>query len=397
MKMKTLVAVIALACGAGCSTLPGPGSAWDVKPVVSIHHGMLGARAYYQLGRFQQKQGRLAEAEASYLQALEADEHYVDALNALGALYAQRGELERSVAILKRVVSDAPDTAYLHNNIGYALHLQGRDAEAIEAFKRAVRLDPGYARAWANLASVARSAGQPALARLAAQRRLPDAPAPVAAAASPVVVEPVETGRALALSMRLSSPAADSPSAPVQLAARVPEVQALVVKPTAKPVVAPVREPVLTVAELPVRELVAPVNAAVAEPEALAPRVMTVSLHPGATSVPAQPTALAELSTAFAGVHLEISNGNGVGRFATRVGQRFSSAGIPVARVTNYDRFDVAETIIEYHAGFESAARALRDRLGGRAQLIEAHEARRGSDVRLILGRDAVSAPPLRT
>jgi Flp pilus assembly protein TadD len=78
------------------------------------------AGPHYTVGRAQQAEGRLAEAEAGYRRSLELD----------------------------------PRQPKAHNNLGCVLQMQGRLDEAAEAFRRAIALDPGLAQAQQNLAGL---------------------------------------------------------------------------------------------------------------------------------------------------------------------------------------------------------------------------------------------------
>jgi len=74
-------------------------------------------------------------------------------LVALGVATLGRNAVYRDeVAFWSDVAVKAPGNARAHNNLGYALALAGRDADAERAFLRAMALDPGNARAGVNLA-----------------------------------------------------------------------------------------------------------------------------------------------------------------------------------------------------------------------------------------------------
>lgn len=71
----------------------------------------------------------------------------------LGAATLDRNAVYRDeVAFWSDVAVKSPGNARAHNNLGYALALKGRDADAERAFLRAMALDPGNARAGVNLA-----------------------------------------------------------------------------------------------------------------------------------------------------------------------------------------------------------------------------------------------------
>lgn len=95
-----------------------------------------------------------------------------------------------------------------------------------------------------------------------------------------------------------------------------------------------------------------------------------------------------------AGFRLEVSNGNGVSGFARKFSAWVAGTTMPVRRITNYDSYSLPRTVVEYQPGYESAARrfvgnfALSPALS--PQFVAATKARPNSDVRLVLGRDAL-------
>lgn len=58
------------------------------------------------------------------------------------------------IALWRSSVDEAPQNPRAHNNLGYAYLLQGDKEQARKAFETALALDPGYAKARVNLASL---------------------------------------------------------------------------------------------------------------------------------------------------------------------------------------------------------------------------------------------------
>ena len=87
---------------------------------------------------------------------------------------------------------------------------------------------------------------------------------------------------------------------------------------------------------------------------------------------------------------LEIANGNGVAGMAKRIKQVLGRQGIPVSRMTNARPYRQAATTIEYRLGHQQHAEQLRAALHEPALLLAAANLPPQSDVRLVLGRDAV-------
>lgn len=117
------------------------------------------ARAYYSLGVALQRVGRGAEA-VPHLEAairfepgnpeLVANAHYI----AGDILRADPARLDEAIAHLREAVRLKPKVAQGHNTLGEALLNAGRVNDARRAFTEAVRLQPGFEAAQANLARV---------------------------------------------------------------------------------------------------------------------------------------------------------------------------------------------------------------------------------------------------
>jgi tetratricopeptide (TPR) repeat protein len=115
-------------------------------------------------GNKQLADGKLAEAEASYRKALEALPGQAGVLFDLGAaLYKQahalpkgeqRGKLLEAAEKEFRLAGDAPETplrATAHYNLGNTLFDQEKYKEAIEEYKKSLKLDPTSEAARHNL------------------------------------------------------------------------------------------------------------------------------------------------------------------------------------------------------------------------------------------------------
>lgn len=74
------------------------------------------------------------------------------------------GRMQEAIIEWRRALSESPDEALAHNNLGYCLAEMGRRVEAIEEYEEALKLSPDYPEALNNLGSA-----------LAAEGRLEDA------------------------------------------------------------------------------------------------------------------------------------------------------------------------------------------------------------------------------
>lgn len=102
------------------------------------------------------KGGRFAEAEAGYRRVLRRRPNDADALNFLGMMRVQTGEVGQGVELLRRSVKSQPRNPHAWTNLGNALTASGALEEAHQAFNNATDLAPTMAEAWFNRGICAR-------------------------------------------------------------------------------------------------------------------------------------------------------------------------------------------------------------------------------------------------
>lgn len=95
--------------------------------------------------------GQLDPAAALVARVLAAAPEDPDALQLQGMIARRRGDNEAAVAWLRRSLAARAGQPHVHNNLGNALLALERRAEAIGAYREAVRLDPDYGDALTNL------------------------------------------------------------------------------------------------------------------------------------------------------------------------------------------------------------------------------------------------------
>jgi Flp pilus assembly protein TadD len=93
-------------------------------------------------------------AADAYRSALDTDRDNVDALNNLGALSYEEGNLADAIALFRHAVALHPGHMLSHFNLGSALEETGHDEQARRHLRRAVQLDPEHPDAQYNLAFV---------------------------------------------------------------------------------------------------------------------------------------------------------------------------------------------------------------------------------------------------
>jgi tetratricopeptide (TPR) repeat protein len=97
-------------------------------------------------------------AVAALEQALAHDPHGYPILNNLSVLCREQGRLDEAVGAARRVTSLAPDFVFGHYNLAHALFLQGRFADARDAYEEGQRRDPQKNAVQAARLAVARAA-----------------------------------------------------------------------------------------------------------------------------------------------------------------------------------------------------------------------------------------------
>jgi Flp pilus assembly protein TadD/lysophospholipase L1-like esterase len=101
------------------------------------------ARVHNRMGTELLKTGKLAEAEARFKQALEADPTYAGAYNNLGITYERMGN-EEAQAQFERAIRLMPDFTHAHFNLARVLIKKGHSAEAVVELQRTIQIDPNH-------------------------------------------------------------------------------------------------------------------------------------------------------------------------------------------------------------------------------------------------------------
>jgi CelD/BcsL family acetyltransferase involved in cellulose biosynthesis len=98
------------------------------------------------------KAGLLAKAERGYRQILDTDPTHATTLYALGQLMAGKGDHLAAATIFQTLSSVAPDLGKGWTRLGTALQALGRHSDAVEAYRKAIELEPASASARYGLA-----------------------------------------------------------------------------------------------------------------------------------------------------------------------------------------------------------------------------------------------------
>ncbi|QQP88841.1 tetratricopeptide repeat protein [Skermanella sp. TT6] len=112
------------------------------------------------VARRHQTDGRPAEAEALYRQALALDGSVASLHRALGTALEDQGRVEEAAGCYRRTLVLAPDDSDGWCDLGMALRRLGRTEEALGAYRRATVLEPGFVEAWFNLGNALTGLGR---------------------------------------------------------------------------------------------------------------------------------------------------------------------------------------------------------------------------------------------
>lgn len=93
------------------------------------------ASADYESGRFER-------ALSKYQAILVAQPEHAAALNRVGAILAQQGDLDAAESYLRHALAVDPNLAGAHSNLGNILLTRGDAQGALACYQQAVRLDP---------------------------------------------------------------------------------------------------------------------------------------------------------------------------------------------------------------------------------------------------------------
>jgi tetratricopeptide (TPR) repeat protein len=115
---------------------------------------------------------QLAAAELIYREILGREPENSVALEGLGGIMFERGQLAEARALFERGLAGRPRSAFLHGNLGEVLRLLGRQDDALRHLQLAVEIDPRLAQAWNSLGLLANDRADYAEAELACREAL---------------------------------------------------------------------------------------------------------------------------------------------------------------------------------------------------------------------------------
>jgi protein O-GlcNAc transferase len=136
----------------------------------AIKHKPDYAGAFYNIGNALLGNGQLDEAAMSYRRALEIQPEYAEVHCALGIALKELGQLDGAVASLQTALKFNPDLVEAHTNLGNILEdlyntgntllNNGKPEDAVENFRRVLKIESNLAEAHYTLGNALKELGQ---------------------------------------------------------------------------------------------------------------------------------------------------------------------------------------------------------------------------------------------
>lgn len=319
-----------------------------------------------------------------------------EALYQLGRYYQGQNRFTEAINAYAKALKADPGFAEANNGLGVIYSRQGKYLEAIGAFQTAIQNAPKAAHLYSNMGYAYYLNGQYAESVRALEKATALDPANKRALNNLGLAYAKAgntTQSALAFSEAIvvnekSNKASVEANVPAQNVNVTTLAAMQVEKPDAKPEVENLAIPkdrgVIRSAN--VESLVLPIVESRAKLVTVAPNVSELQIRPElADSVQ---IASVEHPPELKNMLLEVANGNGVRGAAGKVGRFLRDQGYATARLTNQKPYKTQTTQIQYRAGYEQQAKHLQAEMLDAPKLVQRNDLR--ANVRVVLGKDIV-------
>ena len=112
--------------------------------------GQSAAQTAFSQGVGSHQRGQLAQAQAHYRRALQADPFHAASLHHLGIIAYQTSDFAQALSLIDQALEIEPRDASAQNNRGLVLQDMGQPLQALECFEQAMALLPAYPDALNN-------------------------------------------------------------------------------------------------------------------------------------------------------------------------------------------------------------------------------------------------------
>ena len=355
--------------------------------------------SHYLMGCYFQERKRHKLAIREFEQVILLDPDHVRAYNRMAVSYDLLRDFPRAIENYKKALNVDPDLDYVHNNLGYSYLLQGNPDSAIKAFQKAIALDGGNDRYHNNLAMAYAEKEQFDLAFKEFKKAGDDSKAyynlaQVSYGKGNYREAAINLGKGIAESFskkdKAKGPTTDGGLSETDLHGKPEHVA------SASPIIISIdrgEQPdtgkegeVLLCSIVPEAG-----NEIVEQAEDVHRTVVFVPMPKSDKIVNSEEkTDQKEHHTPHeAGV--EVLNGNGVNRMATRVGVYLSDRGFLVLPPRNADNFNHPETRIYYCIGFLQDAYRVAQQIPGYQNMDKAEQFERSNTkIKVLIGKDLI-------
>ncbi len=119
----------------------------------------IGPEVYVGAARLLENQGKFAEAEDKYHEALKAAPEDLNALVSLARLYDRQGQAPKAIEVYQKAAKAYPTNGLIANDMGLCYRRQRQVENSLLAFRKAVELAPDNSKYRNNLAAALIDAG----------------------------------------------------------------------------------------------------------------------------------------------------------------------------------------------------------------------------------------------